>query len=667
MADIAAVPFINYGLSQAQQMDAQSAAALKSQQAAAAGMENQITAASLPYVIKTMKDYMTESSNNTGVASGAPTVDGGGPIGQQQRDREANNGLTTAEITSANASRYYVNPWEQNELQMLGPASAMQMVGRPGMMQALQARRQARLDQINAQNQYEANKRYEAFGSVGVPEGGDPSGAYSRLGALRSDPMARTIYDYIGNKYQGDGAAQVAARDRAASDFANFQASDLHPYTNRGTEQRTDGVTVDAKDRRPVPGVPTAGMDPKARAEIVEKALTPSIEVQTGVPGQTHKISPVEAVMGTGSRDVDGYLKKIANGSALTPDKLNALSAGKIFSAQDVAGLRTPPTSAERNTQLQSNQQELRNAKPDGKTRTLPAPPPPANVMDGQTPRPKAGVTPQVAPTTAAPNTPAAVNTPTKFNPGSGLDTIDPSSLPKFAQPVNPQNYSASTQQSTDITNYNKMKFEDQNAARQANVQNANQRSLLDQADKELEQLRKDPRMIGPGSGITMDMEKFMSFVNTGQAPKGLVARTMLDKILLQLGAANVRLATQGMGGRVGQQEFMKILTEGNPTGHMALKAVQELVNFTRYNNEFDTRANNTRMAALRSGADPSAPAYAGIESGRSDYIQRHLTQRAIDGTDYRTPQDVGEAMRDGDLTRDQAKHILETQYAGKF
>lgn len=671
MADIAPQPFINYGLSQAQQGEAQARAGLMGQQAQAAGMENQITAASLPYVIKTMKDYMTNASNSTGVANGAPTEDGGGPMDQRRRDRDANNGLTTADITSANANRYYVNPWEQDELQQLGPASAMQMVGRPQMLQALQTRRQARIDQLNAQNQLSANTRYEAFGSVGVPPGADPTGAYDRLGAYRSDPMARTIYDYIGNKYD-----KPEARDQAASDFANFQASDLHPYTNRGTDQRGDGVTVDAKDRRPVPGVPQAGMDPKARAELVEKALTPSIEVQSGIPGQTHKISPVEAVMGTGSRDVQGYLKRIQEGSALSPDKLNALSAGKTFSAADVQELiRKPPTSAERNDQLVSNQQEQAAAKPDGQTRALPPPRQPANLMNGEVPAPPQhpGTTAAAGPaqpatlaTANAPATPPAPNAkPTKFTGREGIDGVDPNALPKFAQPVNRENYSATQQQSADLTNYNKSKWEAQQASGQANVRNGAERGLLDQADREIETLRANPRAVGPGSGFTLSINEIQSWLS-GKGTPSLVGRTMLDKILLQLGAANVKAALSGMGGRVGQQEFMKMLTEGNPTGHMALNAIQQLVNFARYNNEFDTRANNTRLAALKRGADPNDPAFSGIEAGRADYVQGHLRDRVLAGTDYRSGEDVRDAMNSGDLTREQAKHLLVTQYGMK-
>src|SRR5882757_3602734 len=119
MAGIAAQPFINYGLSEAEQGQTQASTNLTSQQANAAAMQNKIMAARLPFIMK-MYDQMGASADASGVeGQGEP----GGP--QAARERSTTDaGFDAQDVTTRNQSRFGVPEWTPQEKQNTQMAAA---------------------------------------------------------------------------------------------------------------------------------------------------------------------------------------------------------------------------------------------------------------------------------------------------------------------------------------------------------------------------------------------------------------------------------------------------------------------------------------------------------------------------------------------------------------
>jgi hypothetical protein len=623
MADIAAQPFINYGLSQAQQGQAQSAAALTSQQAAGAAMQNKIMAAKLPFIMK-MYEQMGATADTSGVdGQGEP----GGPLAAREQKTQ-DNGFDADEITQRNNARYLVPEWTDQEKAFNLNAAA---TGDEAAVKYAAMQRQQRLDTLRQRAQYGSLNEYAKYAAAATA----PS-AYAAL--QQTDPAYTKWLDK-----QGDDID----KDAAARGYARYQAADLHKYTGRKVDFK-DGHAIDADNGLPVAGVPDLQMSPKDQADFIRAAQTPSIEVATGIPGQTKKITPWQAA---GYRNVHDYLAAVEQGIAPSPDQLSTMTAGKPLTANELANLRS---NYKQNAIANAS---AGNAPAPFKPTEHPAPDPsnpgalvtmPAHPKQRPPTPASGGMVPQQgqAPTGPVQGTPPSGAAPAPFRGNETLEGVDTSKLPKYQAPVNAPNTGASTEQGLDLAAHNKEKYNQIGAANVANQKNATERGLLDQAQTEVNALRSNPRATGPGSAVTTAWNEFWTYA-TGKAPDALTERKMFDKVLLQLGAANVKAAFDGQS-RIGQQEYMKLLTEGNPTGQMPLDAIQKLVNFARYNNEFDTRLNNTKVDALNRGADPYGRELNNLTQGRAAYVQSRMNpkgapedkskweSRAYQGSNYR-------------------------------
>jgi hypothetical protein len=605
MADIAAQPFINYGASQAQQGQAQAAAALQTQQARGAAMQNKIQAARLPFIMK-MYEQMGATADTSGVDGQG---EAGGPL-QSKQDKLDENGFDADQITQRNNSKYFVPEWTDQEKQFnLNAAATVD----EGVVKYAALQRQQRLDLMHQRAQYDSLNTYAKYAAA--------ASAPSAYAALQQSDKPYT--DWL-DKFAA--ANPDIDKEEAARGYARYQAADLHKYTGRKVDFK-DGHAIDADNGLPVAGVPDLQMAPKDTADFMRTAQTPSIEVATGVPGQTKKITPWQAA---GYRNVHDYLAAVEQGAAPSPAQWQTMTAGKPLTANELANLRA---SYKQNA---IGNAAAGNAPAPYKPTDHPAPDPanPGALVPMPThPKPQkptaasGGQVPQGAPaqpTTA--NRPARAPIQPSNAPFQGNETlpgVDSSKLPRYQVPQNAPNTSASTEQNLDLAAHNKEKYNQINNANVSNQKNATERNLLDQAQNEITQLRQNPRAIGPGSAVTTAWNEFLSYA-TGKAPDPLIERKMFDKILLQLGAANVKAAFDGQS-KIGQQEYMKLLTEGNPTGSMPLDAIQKLVNFARYNNEFDTRLNNTRVDALNRGADPYSRQFSNLNQGRAAYVQSRM------------------------------------------
>jgi hypothetical protein len=616
MADIAPQPFINYGLSQAQQGQAQSTAALQGQQAQAAAMQNQIMKARMPFIMRAYQQAGAQSSTSGVDGQGQP----GGPM-QAKEDALAGNGFDADKVTAANASRYLVPEWTPQEEQNTQMAA---ISNDPGMINYYAMQRQQRLDTMRQRAVYDASIQYGKYAAAA-----NAPSAYEYL--KQADKPYTSWLDRFADEQGKQG--NPIDKNQASLDYAKYQAADLHRYTNRKIDFKNDQA-VDQDNGLPVAGVPRLSMSAKDQAQFMKDAQTPSIEVQTGVPGQTKKIAPWQAA--GHYANVHDYLAAVEQKSAPSPQELSQLTAGKVLTANQLADLQQNAATQALQRAGQGNApapfRPGDHAAPDPLNPGVPIamPPHPKQKPQAQPAAPPQAAPPGLAPTAPpqgpAPAAPAPAPTPSPNAPFRGnetLDGVDTNKLPKYTPPQNPPNTGASTQQNLDIQAHNKEKYDQLQKANQQLGKNANERGLLDQAQAEVNRLRANPRAVGPGSEVTTAWNSFWSYA-TGQTPDALTERKLFDKVLLQMGAVNVKQAFDNQN-RIGQQEYMKLLTEGNPTGKMPLDAIQQLVNFARYNNEFSTRANNTKIDALNKGADPYSRQYNTLDQGRAAYVQTRM------------------------------------------
>lgn len=626
MADISAQPFINYGASIAGQENtsantglARAQTDVAGQQAQAAAMQNRILAARMPFIMK-MYDQMGAQSDASGVEGHG---EGGGPL-QAKEDSIKENGYDPEKITQSNAEQYLVKEWTPQEQQNTQMAAAS---GDPAAIQYYAMQRQQRLDTQRQLAAYRASNQYSKYAAAS-----NAPSAYEFL--KQADPQYTRWLDRHADEQEQQG--NPIDKEKAATNYAKYQAADLHRHTGRPLDFKNDQA-VDKDTGLPVAGVPRMQMSAKDQAEFMKDAQSPSIEVQTGRPGQTKKIPPWKAA---GYSSPHAYLNAVEEGSAPTPDALNQLTAGKTLTASQLADLQHPRRAAATAGAAAPSQQNPVATAPGGQVPNQGATQPAPGSQAAQ-PSPPAASTPGAAP--AQPNAPIKGN--------ETLSDVDTNKLPKYAPPQNAPNTSATTEQGLDIQAHNKEKYTQMGLANQQLQKNATERGLLDQAQVEINSLRANPRAVGPGSAVTTAWNEFKSYA-TGKTPDPLTERKLFDKVLLQLGAQNVKAAFDNQS-RIGQQEYMKLLTEGNPTGGMPLDAIQKLVDFSRYNNEFSTRSNNTKLDALNKGADPYSRQFNNLDQGRAAYVQSRMNPQQ-QGPKYSNEQ-VKAYMHEHDLTDEKA------------
>ena len=182
--------------------------------------------------------------------------------------------------------------------------------------------------------------------------------------------------------------------------------------------------------------------------------------------------------------------------------------------------------------------------------------------------------------------------------------------------------------------------------------------ALIRAAQREAATLSNNPRMAGPGSEVAQTLAKIKTFV-TGKPPDSLVDLGTLNKVLLQMGAQNVRQALEGQ--KITQAEFMKLLGEGNPNTQQPLQTINKLLAYSAAQNDYDMRFNRTKQIALQRGANPIGidGAIAGMPGAdRGDYVEGKVGVRppaagaqpsAGGGAPKITTQEAYDALKNGD------------------
>jgi hypothetical protein len=142
-----------------------------------------------------------------------------------------------------------------------------------------------------------------------------------------------------------------------------------------------------------------------------------------------------------------------------------------------------------------------------------------------------------------------------------------------------------------------------------------------------------NPREFGPSSASYKALMNFKTYL-TGLPPDGLVNQAEADKYLAQLGVGGSKQLL-GADQQLRQQEMLMLMAHANPNIDQPLQVIKNLAAFGNAGNEYDLRAANTGIDAIRNhNADPVAvPGAIESQVHRADYINGRLNtpQPAID------------------------------------
>jgi hypothetical protein len=300
VADISSLPFINYGLSQAQQAQAGASANLENQQAAGAAMQNQIMAAKLPMMLEAFKGaegHITDFSgqhdgNDVPSAQYDPASDDSGmaPPGANRNirvspldliGRDANH---TNTVQGALQGMYNVDPSGTPQEQGKIRAAYMyqqriNLLGDKGLSDsaasALDAAKYERdmgvKDRTNKAN-LDASQRFETLSNVNSAphpfqqlQASGPEGAAAAARIKSTNPNA-----------------DEETLDELARSATGQAAGFLHRFTGRPTETDKANNVRDKDTQQIIPGVTPAGFDPAEIEKIREEALKPSTRKVNG-------------------------------------------------------------------------------------------------------------------------------------------------------------------------------------------------------------------------------------------------------------------------------------------------------------------------------------------------------------------------------------------------
>jgi hypothetical protein len=432
----------------------------------------------------------------------------------------------------------------------------------PYIKQRTQAFVDARKSAVDADNAQKSQGALQDYNTLTDVAGRDDGTAFTLLQRISPD-AAKAIAARNPNDFVTGSNGQITATDKGEADtkaYATSLAGMVHPWTGRGIEVTPAGVVTDKVDGKPVTGVnQVTNLGGKEIADIASRGHA---KVDTLINGQPAQIEQWQ-------------MDKAPDYSTWLQNQLDLAKRG-----------------------VQPGSQTASTASPGG---AIPGAPP-------QTAAPKS------APGVASPN-PAG---PTSSTLPNGLPGIDLSSLPKRQTFSIPQGQSATADQKAQLERDNAQTTSLLQSASDSSANDAKMRSLLNAANGEIAKI--NPRTVGPGSDIYNQYLKFKAGV-TGGSPNDLVNEQELDKFLNQVGAQNVRTMLSGQ--KITNQEMMTFMTRGSPNTDQSVQTIKNLVNYLNADNEYDSKLQATKIAALKKGADPwSINDALETASPRSNYIQ---------------------------------------------
>jgi hypothetical protein len=510
----------------------------------------------------------TASAPTTGAspssAPPAPAAPGGAPQAGASSSISPDHPAdypTPADLADKAQARYAptVQPFSPDER-----VQVMQGLASPNpfIKQRTQAFVDARTAAMNADNAQKSQGALQDYNTLTDVAGRDDGTAFTLLQRI-NPAAAKSIAARNPNDFVIADNGQITATDKGEADTKAYAASlagMVHPWTGRGIETTPAGVVTDKVDGKPVTGVnQVTNLGGK---EIADIAARGHAKVDTLINGQPAQIEQWQ-------------MDKAPDYSTWLQNQLDLAKRG-----------------------IQPGAQTASTSSPGG---AIPGAPP-------QTAAPK------VAPGAASPS-PAGATSSALPN---GLPGIDLGSLPKRQTFSIPQGQSATADQKAQLERDNAQTTSLLQSASESSANDAKMRSLLNAANGELAKI--NPRTVGPGSDIYNQYLKFKAGV-TGGSPNDLVNEQELDKFLNQVGAQNVRTMLSGQ--KITNQEMMTFMTRGSPNTDQSVQTIKNLVNYLNADNEYDSKLQATKIAALKKGADPwSINDALETASPRSNYIQ---------------------------------------------
>lgn len=286
MADVAAIPFINFGESQARQAQGQAQAGLAQQETQKAALDNQFNAAALPYMLHALHDYSDGGAPPAQATDhDAAYADSSGVSSQPGYGAGDPNSDTNLRL------RNTVVPFLPGEQQRLGQAALLS--GRmPGLLQMAQFQRDQRIALQTQQNQVRSGNLFDGMRSV---VDSDPGMALQTLAATNMAPgTTAMLAKQFGDDKEG--------ADNAAREYARHVAGAAHQYSGREVEQRTDGNYYDKVSGFQVPGAGHVGMNDEQWATLAAKGME-LVDVPTGDGDSTKKVPRYKAENPSNSLD----------------------------------------------------------------------------------------------------------------------------------------------------------------------------------------------------------------------------------------------------------------------------------------------------------------------------------------------------------------------------
>lgn len=628
MADIApltgsSIP--NFGLMQQQQAAAGASANLQNQQAGLVGQQTQGAAlqnanAAIQYQLfrNAVMDFSGQpggsDTSGTAGASGAgaatPTGQVGGATGQSDSQSDTSGvddfGMSPTNPAAADAAtraRYFVNPAGTPQEQYAIRVAALS--GNAGLLQSMTLKRDNNVATRTYLAQQDASNHYDqAVAVVDAPDG-------QALQILQAIPGGKNAAAQLQQQHPDDTPEEMDERVR---DWVAHIGANLHQYTGRPVEKDDAGVYRDKVTGLPVLGVVPAGMSQKDYDASTEKLNTlATVKNSDGTESQMPQYR------------IDGFKSAAAEiqTKAAQARALQQMPNHPAFAGTPAGQPGATPADFEVTAHAHVAQGVIPGANglvpapgaapgAPGQPGAQPgaAPGAPGGVPQGGGQPPGAGV----GQPSGAPGQPGAQRPDNGLLPG-----VNPDALPKIQMPAVVAGRTQSPLDASNVKMIGDERTSQLQASAQASADDAKQRSLLQQAQRELATI--NPRTVGPGSSYYNDFQKAVAAA-TGKAPNAYVDQVVLDKFLNQIGAGNVRQLLQGQ--RITNQEMMTFLTRGSPSTEQPLAGIQRIVGYMSADNDYDSRLQKTKIAALQRGADPFQinSALEGAAS-RADYIRQ--------------------------------------------
>jgi hypothetical protein len=480
-------------------------------------------------------------------------------------------------IESTLEKNYNINPMgtpqeQQAIVQAEKEATAAKLSGHPGLaasadqkITTLKDLRDMNVGTRKNAAQLDAAQHFDKFDAVtNAPKGG----AWAALKAVAPDSAGKIL--------QKNKDATPEELDKIARDTTSHVGAFLHRFTDRPIKVGDDNVTYDEKSGMRV-GVPIRGVTPERQAELLKQA---------------NEVKTFKNTDGTDTTETQSKHDGYDNPHAWVTDAVNQIRA------------RNGGNSA-----VEAKRADA--AKVPVRPQPQPGQPQPGQPQPGQ---PQPG---QPQPGQPQPGAPAGAP-PQKDN--GLLPGINPDTLPKVNSVPTKQGTSQKPGDKTTQEGIATESLAQQKESNGAFVEAQKTGALIRAAQREAATLEQNPRMTGPGSEIAQGWAKIKTFVN-GQPPDELVNLGSLDKILMTMGAQNVRQALQGQ--KITNQEFMTLMTKGNPNTEQPLPTINNLLKYLSAQNEYEQRFQRTKQIALQRGANPmTVDGDIGSQVDRGDFVE---------------------------------------------